>query len=89
MPRGEAPDPGQQPTVGQRPQIAAPGMRLPVQRLPGYGFKAHEITVKPQQWMRSTASRGADSRQIGFDLAHPGQIDAPWLIDLDVLVEIP
>ena len=41
---GEAPDPAQQPAVDQRPQIAAPGVRLPVQGLPGYRFKAHEYS---------------------------------------------
>ncbi len=41
VPCGEPPDPGQQRAIGQRPQIAALGVRLPVQRLPRYRFKAH------------------------------------------------
>ena len=58
MPCGEAPDPAQQLRVGQRPQVTTAGVHLPVQSLPGNRFEAHEITVKPQQWMRSTTSRG-------------------------------
>ena len=39
MPRGEAPDPTEQLTVGQRPQVAALGVRLPVQGLPALPFR--------------------------------------------------
>jgi hypothetical protein len=56
MPSGEAPDPAEQLAVDQRPQVTTSCANLPVQSLPGYRFEAHLITVKPQQWMRSTAS---------------------------------
>ena len=87
MPRREAPDPAKQPAVDQRPQIAALGVRLPVQGLPRYRLKAHIVTVKPQQWMRSTTSRGvatsnsmADPREVRLDFGDPRWIDAPGLL---------
>ena len=57
MPMRETPDTAQQLPVDEGAQVSAAGVRLPVQRLPRDRLHAHEITVKPQQWMRSKASR--------------------------------
>jgi hypothetical protein len=68
MTAGEAPDAAEQCAVGKESQITAARMGLPVQRLPGNRLYAHEFTVEPQQWMRSTASPGvsADGRNPRF-----------------------
>src|SRR4029079_3200403 len=96
MSRGEAPYPAQQPTVEQRPQVAALGVRLPVQGLSRYRLKAHLVTVKPQQWMRSTTSRAvvylnplSQPGEVRLDVGDPGRVDTPRLLHPDVLVEVP
>src|SRR3954467_2585013 len=96
MARREAPDPAKQPAIDQRPQVAALGVRLPVQGLPRYRFKAHRVTVKPQQWMRSTASRAVEKLnplihpgEVRLDVGDPGRVDPPRLLDIDMLVQVP
>jgi hypothetical protein len=71
-------------------------VRLPVQGLPRYRFEAHRVTVKPQQWMRSTTSRVAGKLnapihplEVRLDVGDPGRVDPPWLLDVDMLVEVP